>query len=93
MEEIAVRQSDVDEGVATHGQSLAAVGIVVLAVTLAVLPALVVAGIATQAITSIAVGLGSLAVVVGGAKLAAAALGALRFAASPHRRVSETSFD
>jgi hypothetical protein len=64
-----------------------------LAVALAVLPALVAFGVATESVARVAVGLGGLVAVLGGVKLAAATLGALRFAANPSGRVSEASFD
>lgn len=93
MEEIAERTNDVEEGVATVGRSLAAVGIVVFSVGLGVLPALIAFGIASRSVAQVAVGLGGLAVVTGGVKVAAVALGALRMAALADRRVSEASFD
>ena len=70
-------------------------GVVVLAVVLAVLPALVALriGAATQTFGRVAVGIASLAVFVGGAKLAAAILGGARFALRPQERISSASVD
>lgn len=76
-------------------QLFAMVGVVVLAVVLAVLPALIALriAVATRAFGQVAVGIASLAVIVGGAKLAAAILGAARFALRPQERISPASVD
>jgi hypothetical protein len=76
------------------GQVLAAVGVAGLAVGLAVLPALVVFGVATDAVGSAAaVALGSLAAVWGGVKAAAVILGAAGFVRRPRAGVLAASID
>lgn len=67
------------------------VGVMGLAVVLAVLPALIAFGHGSETVRQLAVGLAGLAAVSGGGKVAAATIGALRFATSPGGRVSEAS--
>ena len=89
--------AEVEEGFVEAGVAriLAVLAVVVLAVVLAVLPALIALRIelATQAFGQVAVGIASLAVFVGGAKLAAAILGGARFALRPQERISSASVD
>ena len=78
---------------ARRGQVLAAVGVVVLAVGMAVLPMLVALGGAPGAVARTAVGLGSLAAVWGGVKAAAVVLGAAEYARRPRRTDIAASCD
>jgi hypothetical protein len=83
--------ADVEVAFARPGQVAAVVGVMGLAGAMAVLPALIAFGAGSEAVTQVAVGLGSLAAVSGGGKVAAATIGALRFATGPDERVSEAS--
>jgi hypothetical protein len=82
-----------DGAIARPSQVLAAVGVVGLAVGLAVLPVLVALGFATGAVAGAAVGFGSLAAVWGGAKAAAVILGAAGFVRRPRAGVLAASID
>ena len=80
---------------ARPGQLMAVIGVLGSALTLVVLPALiglsVLAG--TGAMWIVAVGIASLVAIVGGAKLAAAILGAARSELGPRERFSSASVD
>ncbi|HKW70487.1 MAG TPA: hypothetical protein VJP81_07870 [Candidatus Dormibacteraeota bacterium] len=65
-----------DEVAASRGRAAAAIAVLGLAAGVAALPAVVALGAGTETLARMAVGLGSLVVVVGGVKLAAAAWGA-----------------
>ena len=75
------------------GRAIALVGVVLLAVGLAVLPVLVGSGSAPRPVALVAAGLGSLVAVFGGVKLAAVILGAARFRAEPSTRVPAAGID
>jgi hypothetical protein len=76
-----------DGAIAQPGQVLAAVGVVGLAVGLAVLPMLVALGFATGAVAGAAVGLGSLAAIWRGVEAAALILGAAGYVRRSRERV------
>ena len=83
------RLAEVEGGVAmaTAPRVIVAIAVMGLSAALALLPALVALGIAAGWVARAAVGLGSLVAVWGGGKVAAAILGAWRFAATPPGRV------
>ena len=85
--------ADFDVAFARPGRVAAVIAVMGLAGAMAVLPALLAFGVGSEAIRQVAVGLGSLAAVWGGGKVAAATIGGLRFATSPRGRVSEASYD
>lgn len=88
--------ADVKEHItdAGTGRFFAVVGVVGLAVALAVLPALTAFGVATAAIERLAEGGASLVAGLGGVQLAAVILGVLAFVGSnPRRRDSAVSGD
>jgi len=74
-----------------RGQVLAGLGVVGLAVALAVLPMLVAFGVATDAVAGAGVTLGSLVAVGGGVKSAAVILGVAWFVLRPRRVLAASS--
>ena len=80
-----------DAAIVRRGQVLAGLGVVGLAVALAVLPMLVAFGVATGAVASAGVWLGSLVAIGGGVKAAAVILGAAGFVLRPRRVLAASS--
>lgn len=74
---------------------LAVVGVLGLAVAMAVLPVLVALWVlgGTGAMRSVVVGIASLVAIAGGARLAAAIAGLARSASFPRKRISTASVD
>jgi len=84
----------VEQAPASVGRTAALLFLVVLAVTVAVLPAGVAFGVAGGVASTLAVGLGGLAAVLGGVKLAAAAGGVVaRLLERPRLRAVAASID
>lgn len=78
---------------AEPGRATAAIGVLGLAVALAVLPALIGLGVAPRPAGLVAACVVGLSAVVGGVKVAAVALGAARVRAGPVPQITAASVD